>query len=289
MKTTLVGGFLYIVLVIGLFAEFRPEPGSAQVPSHQEISPEVDDPSPAVSRPTEEEDPQATGFVRAWAAGLSLDGRYALGLVPAGQPIPEYPDEIVDGLVWLTRGVRAGDLRDYVEVPIGMYNMVVLQEDVEQFTAQDSEFKPPSWRGVKSKSLQPIRVTRNSTQTAVLFLGGDQSEVVALDDRFNQAGASRLRLLNFTDNRQGRLTLLSGGAEQTLATNLPSRQGEVKLPPGLRSVSYIGEWPGSKPDFMIRQFFDADHARSPAYTLVILTDRYGRVTGRMVRDKISVN
>jgi hypothetical protein len=278
----------YFALLVAVFAEVRPEPGSVQVPLQQEAPVDSGDETTAAVLASEEGE-EPTGFLRALVAGLSPDGRYALGLAPAGQSPPQFPEEIVDGFVWLNRGLRAGDVRDYVEVPVGVYDLVLLEEDVEQFTSQSSEFAPPSWQAIKSKARQPVRVVRHGVQTAVLFLDAERPETVVFDDRFDQTGAGRLRLVNLTENRQGRLSLMSGGDEKTLAANLPSRHAEVALPGGLRAVSYIAEWPGSKPESTIRQFFDVDHSRNPAITLVVMNDRYGRITGQLLRDRSRAN
>jgi len=290
MKLGLLLVLICLLVASHATAQSRPLPGSAVVQQQEEVEEQSSQVKlPEAGTEPEEGSGDPGGFVRVWLGGLPSEMSYAIGLIPHDAQAAGGGENEINDFVWLSRGVRTADLRDYLEVPVGVYNVVILTEKVEQFTADASLFRLPAWRDIKFRSQEPIRVTAGGIQTLLIVSRGGKVQTIVLKDRHQSDGPRRIRVVNLTEGRTGTLTLVSGGGEEVVARTLPALNDEFVLPANLRRVSYRGEFPGSKPESMVQQVFDVDHGIHPAYTFVVFVDRYGRVTGRMLPDKTSLN
>jgi hypothetical protein len=264
----------------------RPEPGSAIVPSqNEETSPLEAEGSEESGTPEEEKDEKKPkGKIRVCLGGSNTEMRFAIGIMKAGQKIPDSQEESMEGFEWLYRGIRSGSIRDYLEVPVGNYDLVILPEEVEKFTGSDDEFKPPTWKKAKKIERESIRITPKSHFTAMVRILEDDFKVDVFDDKNESSGSKVLRVFNLTDGTTGGLKTLVAGKETIIFRSFPEFFSKYTLPPSPSTVAMELYVPGSKPKSMVRKFYEADFGKNGSCSLVVLKDRYGRTTAAIMKD-----
>lgn len=279
---------IYVSLSAILTAQTtRPEPGSAIIPA--ETIPNAPQSGEQIenAEDTDEEDKKAPpkGNLRIWLGGTNNNQRFAVGIIKSGQKIPESGEESIQGFEWLYRGLRTGSVRDYVEVPVGNYDLVILPEEVEKFTGADEEFQAPMWKKVKKIERESLRVAPKSHTTAVIRVFEDDFKIdVFNDQKENENSTKILRVFNLTNGTMGGLKTIADGKEVVLFRKLPVFFEIFPVPHNSFAVSMELYVPGSNPKFFVRKFYEADFRGIGSCSLVVFLDRYGRTTSVVVKD-----
>lgn len=281
---------IYVSLSAILTAQTtRPEPGSATIPA--ETIPNAPQSGEQIenAEDTDEEDKKAPpkGNLRIWLGGTNNNQRFAVGIIKSGQKIPESGEESIQGFEWLYRGLRTGSVREYVEVPVGNYDLVILPEEVEKFTGAGEEFQAPKWKKVKKIERESLRILAGSHKTAVVRVLNDDLKVDVFDDAKENNGSKILRVFNLTGATIGGLKTLADGKELVIFRRLPEFYEAFNVPHKSFEVSLELHIPGSKTKYFVRKFYEADFRGSGSCSLVVFLDRYGRTTSLVVKDGTS--
>lgn len=263
----------------------RPEPGTAKVPGQTEESPAPA--SESVEEPilaNEDKEKNPTGKLRVWLGGSNTEMRFAAGIMKSGQRLPDSQDETIPGFEWLYRGMRAGSVTAYREVPVGNYDLVILPEEVEKFTGSDDEFRAPTWKKAKKIERESIRITPRSHFTAVVRAQLEDFKVDVFDDMNETPGSKVLRVFNLTDGTTGGLKTIVAGREAIIFRSFPEFYSKYPISTPSSNVSMELYVPGSKPKSMVRKFYEMEFGNSGSGSLVIVKDRYGRTTASLMKD-----
>ena len=275
--------FSYFIFAFGLFAEtMRPEPESSQTAGSNEIS--LNQEQETTKPETEKAKSPPKGKLRIWLGGMNQNLRFAVGILKSGQKMPDSGDETMQGFEWLYRGLKAGSVRDYLEVPVGNYDLVILPEEVEKFTGADDEFKSPKWKKAQQIERESLRITPDSHTTAIIRILEGDLKVDIFNDAKEVDGAKMLRVFNLTGATLGGLKTIADGKEVIIFRRLPDFFETFNVPHTSFSVSLELYVPGSKPKSFVRKFYEADFRGIGSCSLVVFLDRYGRTTSLVVND-----
>lgn len=278
---------IYLALSANLIAQTpRPEPGTTQSPAQTlgEASTLENQEQQVNDSDAENNKASPKGNLRIWLGGANPNLRFAAGIIKAGQKIPESGEEAMQGFEWLYRGLKAGSVRDYLEVPVGNYDLVILPEEVEKFTGADEEFKQPKWKNVKKIERESLKITPKSYSTAIVRVQGNDFKVDVFNDTKANDGSKVLRVFNLTGANIGGLKTIADGKEFVIFRRLPDFYETFKVPHSSFEVSLELYIPGSKPKFFVRKFYEADFRGIGSCSLVVFLDRYGRTASVVVKD-----
>jgi hypothetical protein len=262
------------------WAQDRPEPGSVQVPVQQENG--AEDASPASVSTAETEG----GHVRVWQFAPTEEERLAVALLPQGGSLEAaLRGDAQSPLIWLHRGLRGGDLRDFLDVPEGNYQVLVLRENIRDFSDPSADFSAlPSSRDVLFQSRSPLRVNIGSGSTVIISKNGTSYSVEVVEENLANP-TPEVRVYHFSDLGNARLSILRPNANPAIVwEGKAGDQSTLPLPRNPGSVNYQMEIPGSG-QRMVRQVFEVSHQFSPSVSFVIFNDRYGRSTARVLANR----
>ncbi len=252
----------------------RPEPSSAEVPVQEDEA--------GVAELTDEEQAfiseQRTkfGFLRLWnfANKGSSDGLAVF--IAAGSSVPA-PDQ----RLWLGRGSRPGELRDYAEFEPGSYELFVMPDASRQgnMVSLPESFEPET-DNLLTKRLA-VRVRAGNYMTVLVFDDNGSLAAKILDD--SSMEPKKLRLFNFTSEFTPDVDAIVGDKRASIAQDLQSELA-VELPAEASVVTFEVSYPTGVEGFIGRMNVEGDFRGVRSCSLTVAYDRYGRFSTRLVED-----
>ena len=192
---------------------------------------------------------------------------------------PAQAQQLEDGdFLWLFRGVRTFDFRDYQEIPPGRYSLVVVQEIPVDHADLENYFRRPAKDKLLHRS-PSFELRENQSLTLLLEREGERWAHRELDEPATPG--KRLRVLSLVDApvevgleaRDGRVATLWGGTQGTPEI--------VSLPPAAKEAVVLVRFPNQRGTQLSRRH-EADFGTAPSISVVIFPDRYGRITSRIL-------
>lgn len=259
----------------------RPEPGTIQVPNQADEKEGRDEPATEELSPEEIKREAAArekyGFVRLWnfAHEFSADGIAIFLSKPSSRPAP--PDQ----RLWLGRGSRSGELRDYAEFEPGNYQVFIQRDPSRQgaMVKLPDDFDPDSDNLLPSS--QALRVRPGTYQTVVVYEDGNGLAARILEDSLTKP--TKLRLFNYTRKFQPAISVVANEQRVPLIENLGDEY-ETAIPNSARIVTLEIAYPSKYEGNTSRFHVECDFAGVRSCSLVVFYDRYGRLTARAIPD-----
>ncbi len=258
----------------------RPEPGSVQVPA-QDDERAQDEPSGeelgSEEMKQEAERRGKVGFVRLWnfAHKSSAEG-VAVFLSRGSGSLPP-PEQ----RLWLGRGSRSGELREYDEFEPGMYEVFVQRDASRQGAMVElpEKFEPDADNLLPSRL--GLRVAPGFYQTVLLYDDAGGLAARVLDD--SAVVPTKLRLFNYTREYRPAISILGQGRSVTLVEQL-DKEHVLDIPASARVATLEVAYPTQVEGFTGRLNVECDFAAVRSCSLLVFYDRYGRLTARAIED-----
>ncbi len=240
---------------------------------------QVDEPPSASPSPNAKEE-KKKNYVRLWNYSFSAGApSVAVFLGPPGDKVPPFEKRL-----FIARGSKCPEQRNWFEVPKGDYEIYVVADDAvpgDMGVKIGPDAPPqPSLLGKR----QGLRVDGGSYQT--VFLQPLEGQIVAkvLDDSAASSGATRLRV--FTCNTPVRPTvsiLANNGSQKPLLEKVGPEGADVLLTNQPNPLTLEISYP-LRPDFISRQNLEIDYDRFKSSTIIFAPDRYGELSALSTND-----
>ncbi len=253
----------------------RAEPGTIKVPDQVEIEPEQEELT-AEEQELLAEQRSRSGFLRLWNFAIKGSGDGLAVFIAQGTSVPP-----ADQRLWLGRGSRPGELRDYADFAPGTYNIFVMPDASRQgnMVQLADEFEPETDNLLSSRV--PLRIRAGEYMTVLVFDEGGKLAAKVLDDSAMEP--KKLRLFNFTSEFTPDVAAIVGEKRASIAEGL---QGElaVELPPEAGIITFEVAYPTGVQGFIGRMNVEGDFRGVRSCSLTVAYDRYGRLSARLVED-----
>lgn len=271
--------------------EVRTQPGAGKVvspDSAENLSPES---SPQIIlTQTGDKKKEAHGYVRAWC-GRAIKGRqYAVALAPPGSSknALKSPDSEIADLIWLVRRVGSGNFSDYFEIPVGEYEVFVIEEKAEGITKSNADFKSPTGADILSKKITPLVINKNSQTTLIIFDNNDDLQLLVEEDSAKKYTGKQLRIFNFTDDKESSVDqILKGAKEPNQSSRIWSAADGSGKTIALNNVNKSAAFQATLKGVtgrLTKRYLEADFADTASCSLIIFKDRYDRLTAKIIKN-----
>lgn len=246
-------------------ARVQPGQGTVAVQSDEGESSTSDTPVARLNR-----NEKGDGFIRLWnfAEKNSASG---IGVFLAKDGRIVEPEQ----RLWLARGSRNGEVRSYLEVPPGKYDVIVLRDASQQGAMVDVSSLAAADKDFLSKPI-PVEITEGAFFTVVVRDVGDSLDVEVLSD--HKVSAKALRLFNFSDEDSVIVSVLNPGGAPTVISKLGQEPVIATIPPSLSSATFEVSYPSDLPGKIASMNVEADFTDVISCSLIVAHDRYGRLS-----------